>query len=229
MASSRTRQPSQPLISQRTRNSLLVLAGTLALCAAGYWAYFTFTTMSPPPVASATSDEIVAYLGNDRGLGRLPVQRREQYLVETLQRFSEGDLRRQFNASIGRMSQQQRDAFFNSITDIGRVRLMENARLYNDMKSSSEKAAFIDNVIRNFEGVRSGLAGKGGLDNLGEHFKESMPSRNDEYTKFLITKLSPRERSEARGFVDDVAERYQQINRNPALKRQFDVSKPGGG
>ena len=75
-------------ISQRTKVTLLIALGSVALIGGGWWSYFTFTTVTPPALATATTEDVVEFLVDTRGYARLSIPQREAFLVDTYQRFN---------------------------------------------------------------------------------------------------------------------------------------------
>jgi len=225
-------------MSPRTKKALVVLAACALVVGGGWWAYYKFTTVPPPDLKIAGSDEVVDFLGNGRGFARMSIPRREEYLVRTYQRFSRGEARAQFYNSLQRMPRSDRQVFLDAFVDIGRVRVMEHARNYNQLTSRRERSRCVDRAIRHFERMRGHLGGRAsgggpvpvrGSDdggrpalNLGDPFRNDLPRGSDELAKVIVTRTNARERAEAGAFIDALTTRYQQL-KDPAARRRFDA------
>jgi len=210
-------------LSERTKKILLITSLCLLVIVTGWWAYFKFTTISPPDLKAlgpADVDTVVDYYGSSRGLIRLPVARQEQYLAAAYQKFGQGDDRARYMQALGRMSSGEREMLHSALFEITRVHVMESAREYNNLPAS-QRGAFIDNAIRKMEGTRGELGGNGQATNLGEPLKAGLPTSSDEIMKVLVTRTNGQERAEAQPFVDKMAERYKEL-KNPDARRRFD-------
>ncbi len=211
-----------PWFSDRAKWSIVISVGTVALVAGAAWAYFTFTTLDPPPLAktdAAAVEDVVYFLGHPNGLARMPIDAREQYIQRTVANFS-GDSRLRFNRALRQMSRTERDTLRGAVTDIARQRLMDQARQYNKTPQSG-RSSFVDSAIRDMETMRLQLAGGGSQENLGAAFRGDLPTKSEDWMKLIVTETTPRERAEAGKFFDEAATRYKQLKENPAEMRKL--------
>lgn len=235
-------------MSDSAKKKLAIGTGSVAVLVLGVWAWFAFTTIAPPKLDTADSQQVAAFLGNKRGFKRMPVDRREAFLNSAYQRFSRGQDRGDFTRSLRQMSSSEKRVFVNAGFDIASKKFMKQAREYNKTPAN-KRAQALDKIIRNFEGMRrelgggdrryAGGAGGGGgggggvapgggrmIDggSVADPFKGAIPTKSDELMKVLINKTSPKERAEARPLIDDLAERYKEL-KDPRERKRFDANR----
>ncbi len=207
LAKTRSRQ-----LSPQVRRALLGAGACVLAVAGGWWAYFTFTTIAPPPVEQATAPEVVAFLGNPRGFSRMSYDQREQFLTQVFSgKFASGPPRAELNEALRQMPSSEREVLMDATVEVAKVRFMEHARKYKSLPRT-QQAAYVDNAVRHFSQMQMQLAGTGGADNFGESFKDLAPSTSDEITKAIVSRTSARERAEAQQFVDALAARYKELS-----------------
>ncbi len=217
-------------MSGRTKKTLMAVLASVVIIGGGVWGYYKVTTIPPPDLTVAKSEDVAAYLGNSRGFARLPVDNRQEFLFRACQRFGEGEARVEFSRSLHRMPRRAREVFLDAVYDLTRVRIVEHARAFNKTSSRRERVRFVDRAIRNFEGMRRPLSGAtvrgmGGPGapavNLGEPFKNDLPRGSDEFMKVAVAQTTARERAEIKPFVDAVAARYRELRDSGQLEQLY--------
>jgi hypothetical protein len=209
---------SESRISEGMKKSLVRSFAAVALVGGGIWAYVTFTTVAPPNLATAAPEDVAGYLGNSNGFGRMPVENRAQFLADAMTQFSD-DKRLAFSRALARLSSPERQVLQDAIFDAGRVQFVEKARQFNSTPAA-QRRQFVDNAIREFDGMRSQFAGGPSDKSMADPFKDNMPKGSDGWVKFIVSKTSPRERSEAEQFFNAVTARQQELQ-DPREKRRF--------
>ena len=211
---SKKTQPRVPLLSRippRTRNAALAGLAGLAVLWGAVWAYYTFTTLPPPPLTSASADKVCSFLGDPRGYSRMSIPRREEFLINAYQQFNTDDGRGEFNRALRSMSMQERQVFLDATIEVGRVRVMEFADQYNKLPRGKDRTQFVDKAITNFRALQGDLSGHGNPAlNVGEPFKPFAPQRSDEWSKMLVTKTTARERAKAQPLIDAISKRIKE-------------------
>lgn len=207
-------------LSDRTKRIVLVTTGCLVLVVGSWWAYITFTTVPPPPLEASAPQEVVKFLGNNRGYGQMRIENREQYLADMYERFNDPRSREELANAFAQMSSRERQVFVDRSIEVFKVRFMESASEYNRLPSN-KRGQFVDNMIRTFESQRRSLAGQGGSGggpNLGESFKSMVPTTTDGMTKLLVSKTNSRQRAKAQPLFDAVAVRYKELQDSGQLR-----------
>lgn len=197
-------------LSDRTKKIAAISLGCVVLAGAGWWGYFRFTTVPAPELAKAAPVQVVEFFGDARGLARMPVDAREQYLVSTYRQFSQGEARQQFIQSMNRMSSSERQVFYDAVFDITHVRVVEMAKEYNSLPMA-QRGAYVDQAIQKIEKMREELGGGSRENSVGEPLKADLPTSSDEMMKILVTRTSGQERADAKPFVDRMALRYKEM------------------
>lgn len=201
-------------LSEKQKLVLLVSAGSLVLVVGAIWGWYQFTTVPPPNIAATPPeqvDEIVAYMGNARGYGRLPVEQQEKFFMEAFDKYARpgGETRLRFVQAMDRWSSAEREVFNNAQFEITRKKVMEQARQYNSLPPS-QRAKFIDQNLAKMEQMRADFAGASRAESIGEPMKKGAPTSSDELMKILVNKTDASERAEAKPYVDAMAERVKQ-------------------
>ena len=197
-------------IPTRVRNAVLIGVGSAAVLAAGVWAYYEFTTVTPPKLAVASADQVMSYLGDTRGFSRLSIPKREEFLANTYQRFSSQEDRVALNRALRSMSMQERQVLMDATVDVMRTRVVEFSDEYNRLPKT-DRPKFVDNVIGNFRKMQGDLGGRGNSNmNVGEPFKPFVPERSDDWSKMLVTRTTARERAKAQPLIDALAKRVKE-------------------
>jgi len=213
----KTSKGGRPGLSERTKKVILISTGSVLIVVGGWWAYMTFTTVPPPALETATPDQVVSFLGNTRGLGRMPIEQRGQYLADMYTRFSEGPARQDLNRAFAQMSTREKQEFVDATLDVFQYHFLEQAAEYNRLPGN-QKRQFVDQMIQGFESRRRGMAGVGGSDNMGEAFKGMMPTSTDGMMKMMVERTNTRQRAKAQPLVDELAVRYKDMQDRKALQ-----------
>jgi len=199
-------------LSDKTKLTLIVLASSALVLGGGIWAYYEFTTMPPPDIESASPQEVATFFGSTRGLSRMPVDKRQEYLGKIYMRFSRGADRDQFHRSLRRMSRSEREVFLDATFDIVRVRVVENAEQYKKIRSKKERTKFIDSALINIQNMQAEIGGGSPMNDLSSPFQKDLPKSTDEWMKIAYSRTNAAERALAKPFLEDVATRIQERN-----------------
>jgi hypothetical protein len=211
--SSRKPKARKLVLSDHTKKTLLIGTGSTLVVVGCCWAWFTFTTISPPDLKAAEPQKVVDFLGSSRGFPRMSVDGRERFLTQMWSRFSEGENREKLARSFEQMSSAERQAFVDAAFDTVKVRFLEQATEYNKLPKH-KKTDFVDNMIRNIDTQRRSVGGYGGGGNVLKSFEGSVPHTTDGMTKMLVERTSATQRTKAQPLFDDIAARYQEGQAN---------------
>lgn len=218
-------------LSSRSKWIILGVLGGIIVIGGGGWGYYELTTIPPPDLTDSNSDEVVHFLGSRRGFRRLSIDDRQAFMLRTVKYYHQGEPRRQFAESLGRMSSGERQVLIDSVVDVSKVRAMEKAQKFNKIsnKSRRQRKNFIDDAIRDFEGLRHPIRGEptsGGTAGSGAPppslfgvFKADMPRGSDELMKVVVSRTSARERAKLTPFANAVASRYKELKNSGELER----------
>jgi hypothetical protein len=209
MAAANNRSSRNRGLSEKTKRSLLIGSGSVLCLMLGWWAYYTFTTMSPPDLKKATPQQVAGFFSSTRGLARMGIDDRERYMVEAYNKFSQGESRQQMCRAFGQMSAAEKEVFVNVAFDTFKTRFLQKATEYNRLPKH-ERAAFVENMIANFETQRQSVAGYGGADNVAEPFKGAVPATSDGMAKTLVDRTTASQRNKAQPLFDAVAARMKE-------------------
>ncbi len=218
-------------LSDRTKKMLAIGSGCVVVLVGAWWAYFEFTTVPPPdlktPDAVSKVEEVVEFMGNERGLGRMSVPRAEAFLLSAYQTYGNNpEARTRFVRAMNQMSTGEREVLNNAVFEIGRAHVMQSAREYASV-APSQRSRYIDGAYSKFEEMRAGLSGRVpgngqpgvGGPSLSEPLNKDLPKSTDEMMKVLVDKTSARERSEAKPFIDAMAAKHKERQAQKSPRR----------
>ncbi len=227
MSAKSKNKKSSGLTKQSKLTLLSVLAGAIVLVG-GVGAYLKFSTVPPPDLADAQVDEVVEFLGTANGYARMPINQREQYVNEAYQKFASYEDRVAMHRGFRQMTDREREVFLNASFEVVKERFLEQAREYNTLGRAG-KARFVDNAIRNLEGVQAQIIGGGGAPigpngervDLGDPFMGHTPRTVEEGYSRVWDMTTPKERDEGRELADSMAARMKQLDENPSERERF--------
>lgn len=203
-------------LTDRNKKIIAISAGSVFVIAAVWWAFYRFTTVAPPdlknaPQAAGKLEQVVEFLGNERGITRLSGPRQEAYLLEAYQVYGHKnpEARAHFIREMNQMSTSQRQVLNNVIFDIAHRHVMENARQYASLPPSQQRP-FLDKAYGDFEKMRAELGGSSPGDSLSEPLRKDLPGSSDEMMKVIVDRTDGKERAEAKPFVDAMAAKYKE-------------------
>ncbi|MBI4579434.1 MAG: hypothetical protein HY718_07005 [Planctomycetes bacterium] len=196
-------------LSDRTKKVLLATTGCVALVLLSFWAYYTFTTLKPPDLATARPQEVVNYLGLERGFPRMGIDDREQYLVKAYNKFAQGEARIEMSKAFERMSAGERQVFVDAAFEAAKVRFLQKANEYNRLPKG-QRTQFVDSMINTLETQRRSVGGYGGQGDVTAPFKGSVPNTTDGMTKTLVSRTTASQRAKAQPLFDAIAVRYKE-------------------
>jgi hypothetical protein len=225
-------------LSPGTKKALIAgVVGVLVLVL-GVWAFEVLTAPPKPDLKVAKIDQVIEFLGHPRGFARMPVEKREQFLVDVAQAYSTPQRFEEMSHALAQMSFVERQQFVDGVFEIGKVKFVKASEEYA-RTPKKDRAQFVDHVIRDMERLRASLtatpgggdrprvAGGGGgpqmasVGSLASVFKEHVPTKSDAWAKAIVDRTTPAERQKAKPLADDVAKRLDQLHNDPQAKAEF--------
>lgn len=226
-------------LSDRTKRTLIIGSVGVIVLIVGVWAVDVLIAPAKPDLQVATPQQVAEFLGHPRGFSRLPIAKREQFLVECVQRYNTPELVESMSRELSRMSYTQRQQFLDGVFEVGKENFVKAAEEYK-RTPKTQKKEFVDKVIRSVDGLRrrilspaGGAAGGGGggggggplaagagpappRPNLVSPFKDHMPQKSDQWTKMIIDRTTPSERNAIKPLADDVSLRMEELRQQRA-------------
>lgn len=218
------KQGRQIQLSDSQKKILLVSSGSVVAVALAWWAYFAFTTITPPDLTKAPAKEVARYLGNERGFTRLSYDDRKNFIGQIGAQFT-GDRQFQLAEAFDQMTPLERQVFVDAAFDAAKDEFVKQASEFNRTPQHKRKQ-FLDSMIDNIELQRRGIAGVGGggggggggavsggvrrQANLTKAFESSVPRTTDGMTRALVDRTTARQRAKAQPLFDAIAIRYKE-------------------
>ena len=189
------------------------LGGGLLLIVCAWFALNWIFAPSVPDPKAAPAEEVATFLCHKRGLARLPIPKRKQFLGETFDYYGKNPARRDMLADmIEQMAPSERVVIREAVFEIAKEEFMIDAKQFLKLPDD-KKEEFIEKKIEAYESARNGLQGRGATGkNIGESFMHDpgVPSRSDAWAKALVSRTSARERAMAKPYMDKLSEAVEQ-------------------
>ncbi len=223
-------------LSDRTKKILIITTASIVVIIGGIWAFDVLVAPAKPDLAVAKETQVAEYLGHPKGFARLPVEQREQFLVDVIQRCDTPERVEAMSRAMRQMSFGERQQFLDATFEIGKDKFVKASEDY--LKTpKAERQRYVDGVLANFDRMRQQLAGpapaqttarRGGggpgpagaagapgpvavnRGELASPFKDHIPQKSDAFTKMIVDRTTPSERAKAKPLVDDIAQRLDQ-------------------
>lgn len=200
-------------MSQQTKMKLGIAAASLVVIVGGWWAYFKFTTVPPPDLASAQPKDVVEFLGDGRGYGRMTPLQAEQFLVQTYERFNTYEGRANLVRSFRQLPSSQQKICIDKTFDVAREITMRCAEEYRDLPKK-EKKKYVANTINRFRAMQGQLAGGGDPNvDFGQVAMPHMPNTSNDMRKMLVTRTTPSQRARAEPFINALVQHQENQRR----------------
>lgn len=223
-------------ISPSTKKAVIAGAAGVVVLVAGIWAFQVLTAPPKPDLKVAKVDKVCEFLGHPRGLARMPVEQREQFLVEVVQTYNTPERFDEMATALRQMSFTERQQLLDATFEIGKVKFVKAADEYAKTPKQ-DRAQFVDKVVRDFDNLRVRLGGgpiaggaaavnaagvkPGPNSNLGGIFKDHIPTKSDAWAKMAVDRTTPGERAKMKPLADDLAQRLDQIHNDPRARADF--------
>jgi len=196
-------------MSRRTKATLGIAAASLVVIVGSWWAYFKFTTVPPPDLASAQPEDVAEFLGNDRGYGRLPPSQAEAFLVRTYERFNTYEGRANLVRSFRQLPPSQQKICIDKTFDVAREITLRCAEEYRDLPKK-EKKKYVDQTIHRFQAMQGELGGRGDPNvDFGQVAMPHLPRSSNDMRKLLVTRTTPSQRARAEPFINAIVQRRE--------------------
>jgi hypothetical protein len=172
---------------------------------------FVLDLMFAPPVPdihTSSPQAIAGFMAHPRGFSRLSIQGRRKMIFEI---YSAGpEMVEQLSNEFAKMGTADREQIRSAAMDVAMDQLVQDARIYRSLPPQ-KREKFVEEKLDNYEELREQLRG------IGDPFKDNLPTKSDQWTKALVSKTSPRQRSQIKPLVDHIVKAAE--SRREAEKR----------
>lgn len=183
----------------------------LLLAGACWWGYEKVTVMSPVEAAKSSVEEVTEFLGSERGLVRMSVERRYDYLNRTWQHYAQASPAEQQRAmqALERMTPAQRQVFAEAVAGVVKKQLLDGAKKYNSLGSAAAKNQFAQGFYKDLQQTRTKLTGGDqsapGFDTT-RVFRGMAGETPKEINSQILNNSTGSERAQAEPLVNKMAE-----------------------
>lgn len=211
-------------VSDRTKKVLIIGASGLLVLIGAWWAVDILVAPAKPDVAVAPVEQVAEFLGNPRGFARMPIERREQFLVDVVQSCNTPERVQSMSKALSQMSFTERQQFLDGTFEIVKDKFVRASDEYV-RTPRAKRGQYVNQVIKNFEGLRTRLAGPapaaaaprgtaghagpaartdGPVATLASPFQDHIPQKSDALTKMVVDRTTPSERAKVKPLADDI-------------------------
>ena len=208
------RDKATAFVSQYSRVIVITGGGVilgLLLTVTTVWLMDLLFAPPVPAIETASAQEVAAFLAHKRGFARLPMDERRRMLFDLWTTDKQEELSDEF----ARMSMSDRNQVRDAAFDVGLDQLVHEAKVYNTLPTE-QREPFVEEFLDKQEELREQLHG------LGDSFKDGLPTKQNQWTKMLVTRTSASNRAKVKPLVDHVittAESRRTVSKTQLRKR----------
>jgi len=184
-----------PVAAITTRKRPAMIGGLVGMVAVlgiiGYVAFGIFVTPGKPTLATASQKEVLSYITNSRGLGKLPRVEQEKFMLAWKQSLMADDAKKKdLKNCFDGMSDAERAEFTDAIFDHIRRSFVDDASIYA-RTPSNERYKFLRDKFKEYSGEALFVK------DVGDSFKGAIGFNwsTDEQQKWVIEHTTPQERA----------------------------------
>lgn len=181
------------------RSSAWIGAATGAVAILGWvgWAiYDKAATPAVPNIQTAPPQEVIAFVVNERGLGRLPKFDQDRFLVTWQKHYAGSDQQRALKKYLEGSDEASRQAVRSVLYQIGKRQFFENAREYQRLQQSGgDTYKFLLGNIQEALAQTAWIKGSGDpTRDLSGVMATGLPRNPEDLVKLIVSDTTPEER-----------------------------------
>lgn len=227
-----TRTKTQPWVSRHRRSLLAVAAivATVVVATSLWWTVDVVAFRPPvPDLQVAENQQIIEFMAHPKGLDRLSLPDREQFILDLVQTCSEPERRREFVRRIRQLSGGERAEIREALTHTVRDRINRDAEEYREVAGAAARQEFVNRRMGRYRRMQKSLKGDAPEENILLTLDEKLPDSTEGWTKYFLNRTTPTERAMAKPYLDHVEERMRQMKNSEYEREQFERQYVGSG
>jgi hypothetical protein len=173
------------------RHRTAVLAGMVCglVILAAWVGYEWGMTPAVPNVQQAPAEEVVAYIGNPRGLARMPQIQQEQFLQQWKDHVQKEPARSQLRECFRTLEEETRKAFSAAIMKQIKRAFLADARQFSSLTSPEDRSGFTRNKVLQYRDEALFMK------DVAVGFKAPVGSRTDDAQQWVMENTTAEERA----------------------------------
>jgi len=189
------------------RNSAWIgaMVGAAAILGWAGWAiYDKAATPRVPNIQTASPQEVITFVLNERGLLRLPKFDQDRFLEAWRQHYGGSDQQRALKQYLEGADEASRQAVRQVLYQIGKRQFMENAREYQRLqKSGGDTYKFLCSNIADAAAQTAWIKGNGDpTRDLSGVMAVGLPRNPEDLVKLIVSDTTPEERVLGEKYID---------------------------
>ncbi len=172
------------------------VGAVIAVAGLGYWVYDRAATPARPNVESASVGDVIAFVVNERGLGRLPQYEQERFLAAWKTEYAKDSKHRELKAYLEKAPESERAAVREALYRIARRQFFADAREYLKLKDANENTyPFLAGKLAAAAMEAAWIKGNGDpAKDLSNVMAAGLPRNPEDITKLIVSDTTPEER-----------------------------------
>lgn len=211
--------------------ALIGVVSTVVVVGGGYVLYDQITGLPAPDVKNAPPEKVAEFLGHPKGLARMPIPRRKDFLIKLCQENFEPAKREALATTLNQMTTQEKKVCRDAVFDVFYEEVLDGANDYRRQPTQDDKYEFVDRTLAGVYHLRDYLNGRrGGGRRSGRRsaatgaptkplfdktWSDGLPTDTDGAVKLLISKTKPKDRARMRPFIEDLRQRDEELKDDP--------------
>lgn len=191
------------------RHRVAFIVGTVAGVGliGGVFAYNIAMTPPKPDMGKASACEVVAFIGNSRGLARLPQIEQEQFLDQWKVHVMKPENRKQLKECFDTLEDSQRKDFSAAVFKHAKRAFLDDAEGFAALKTSGEKDQYLRGKIKGY--TTDALFTK----EVAASFKGDATYRQDDLQAWIMENTTAKERSIGEPYVEALKRIREQVKK----------------
>ncbi len=189
--------PSPRPASRRSSAWIGAIIGAIAILGWVGWAIYDKLATPPiPNIQTASAQEVITFVVNDRGLMHLPKFDQDRFLATWQKHYAGSDQQRALKQYLEGADESSRSAVRTVLYQIGKRQFMENAREYQRLsKSGGDTYKFLLSNISDALAQTAWIKGSGDpTRDLSSVMAVGLPRNPEDLVKLIVSDTTPEER-----------------------------------
>lgn len=194
----------------------------LALLAC-YFGYDLAMTPATPDMATAKASEIVAFVGSERGLGRLSQIEQEQFLERWRLHVQEPGRDKELKECLENLDDGERKSFAEAVIRQSKRAFIDDAKQFAQLRTPEEKNKFVREKLDQYAAAAQFTR------NIAASFRDGAPRSQDEFQRWLLENTTAEERAIGEPYVEALKRVREIVKKEQRGAEAKSVSAAGTG
>ncbi len=207
--------------------ALIGVVSTVVVVGGGYLLYDQITALPAPDVKNAKPEKVAKFLGHPKGLARMSVPKRKDFLIRLCQENFQPEKREELAQTLNQMTTTEKKVCRDAVFDVFYEEVLDGANEYRKQPTTDDKDEFVDRTLAGVYHLRDYLNGRRGGGRrarrgaaaapaqtkplFDKSWADGLPTDTDGAVKLLISKTKPKDRVRMKPFIEDLRQRDEEL------------------